>query len=80
MSTNKTSKKLSTEDFILYILNKLEPDKSDKIRLNKLAFFIEFAFIHHFNRPLSNTEYAGIDLGPVIDNYDLILKNMEETC
>ncbi|MAF20730.1 MAG: hypothetical protein CMI55_03545 [Parcubacteria group bacterium] len=35
------------EDYILYILNNLEPEKSDKIRLNKVAFFVEFAFVHH---------------------------------
>lgn len=77
MST-KTAQKLTVEDLILYILNKLEPEKSDKIRLNKLAFFTEFAFLHHFNRPLSTAEYAGIDLGPVIDNYDTILKGMQK--
>jgi hypothetical protein len=64
----KMAQKLNIEDYILYILNKLEPRKSDKIRLNKLAFFVEFAFLHRFNIPLSNVEYAGIDLGPVIDN------------
>lgn len=77
MST-KTVQKLTIEDFILYILNKLEPEKSDKIRLNKLAFFTEFAFLHRFNQPLSNAEYAGISLGPVIDNYDAILKGMQK--
>lgn len=77
MST-KTAQKLTVEDLILYILNKLEPEKSDKIRLNKLAFFTEFAFLHHFNRPLSSAEYAGIDMGPVIDNYDIILKSMQK--
>ena len=68
MST-KTAQQLTTEDLILHILNKLEPEKSDKIRLNKLAFFTEFAFLHRFNKPLSNAEYASIDLGPVIWNY-----------
>ncbi|MEI6305131.1 MAG: Panacea domain-containing protein [Candidatus Taylorbacteria bacterium] len=70
--------KLSTEDYILYILNKLEPDKSDKIRLNKLAFFAEFAFLNKFNFPLSNAQYAGIDMGPVINDYDTILNNMQK--
>lgn len=77
MST-KTAQKFTVEDFILYILNKLEPEKSDKIRLNKLAFFTEFAFLHRFNKPLSTAEYAGIDLGPVINNYDAILKSMQK--
>lgn len=70
--------KLNKEDFILYILNKLEPEKSDKIRLNKLAFFVEFAYLLRFNHDLSNTEYAAIDMGPVINDYDSILKNMQK--
>ena len=74
----KTGQKLTVEDLILYILNKLPPGKSDKIRLNKLAFFAEFAFLHKFNQPLSTAEYAGIDLGPVINNYDVILKGMQK--
>ncbi len=70
--------KLNKEDFILYILNKLEPDKSDKIRLNKLAFFVEFAYLLKFNHNLSNTEYAAIDMGPVIDDYDSVLRDMQK--
>jgi hypothetical protein len=76
--SNKIIQKLTAEDLILYILNKLEPEKSDKIRLNKLAFFAEFSFLHRFNQPLSTAEYAGIDLGPVINNYDDILKDMQK--
>lgn len=70
--------KLHKEDFILYILNKLEPEKSDKIRLNKLAFFVEFAYLLKFNHNLSNTEYAAIDMGPVINDYDETLKDMQK--
>ena len=74
----KVIQKFTIEELILYILNKLEPEKSDKIRLNKLAFFAEFAFFHRFNQLLSNAEYAGIDLGPVINNYDSILRDMQK--
>ena len=70
--------KLSVEDLILYILNKLEPDKSDKIRLNKLAFFVEFAYLLKYGADLSEANYAAIDMGPVIDDYDKILKGMQE--
>ncbi len=65
-----------TKDFILYILNRIEPAKSDKIRLNKVAFFVEFAYIFYNNTDLSNAKYAAIDKGPVIDGYDTILKEM----
>ena len=69
--------KFNKEDFILYILNKLEPDKSDKIRLNKMAFFVEFAYLLNFNQDLSDADYAAINNGPVIDGYDSLLKSMQ---
>ncbi len=80
MNTKETKNKFlfNIEDYILYILNKLEPDKSDKIRLNKIAFFIEFAYIFHKERPLSRAKYAAIDNGAVIDSYDPILKKMQK--
>ena len=68
----------TTKDYILYILNRLEPTKSDKIRLNKIAFFIEFAYIFYNNKNISKVDYAAIDKGPVIDKYDSILREMEE--
>lgn len=68
----------SIEDYILYILNHLEPEKSDKIRLNKIAFFVEFAYIYFRGHPLSEAEYAAIDKGTIIDGYDSILKQMQK--
>ncbi|MDP2593503.1 MAG: Panacea domain-containing protein [bacterium] len=76
--SKKTLQTLNVEDYILYILNKLEPEKSDKIRLNKLAFLIEFSYLYHFNKDLSEANYAAIDHGPVIDKYEKILKNMQK--
>ncbi|MEK7200683.1 MAG: Panacea domain-containing protein [Patescibacteria group bacterium] len=76
MGTKKL--KLKKEDYILYILNKLEPKKSGKLILNKIAFFVEFAFLQKYNQDLSTAEYAAIPHGPVIDGYDEILKSMEK--
>jgi len=81
MVNNKVKNKdfvFNTKDFILFILNRIEPARSDKIRLNKIAFFVEFAYIFYNNRNLSNANYAAIDNGPVIDGYDKILKEMEK--
>ena len=75
---NKKKPQLNKEDFVLYILNRVEPNKNDKIRLNKLAFFVEFAYLLNFGDSLSNTEYAAIDMGPVIDGYDALLKDMQK--
>src|SRR3989344_5059370 len=76
---SEKNRKLNKEDLILYILSKLEPDKSDKIRLNKLAFFAEFAYLLKFNQDLSNAEYAAIDMGPVINDYESILNSMQKS-
>ncbi len=75
---NNKKFKLNKEDYILYILNKLEPEKSDKIKLNKIAFFVEFAYFLKFKHDLSDTEYAAINMGPIIDGYELILKDMQK--
>ena len=45
--------KFKIEDYILYILSKIEPAKSDKIRLNKVAFFVEFAYMFKKQKELS---------------------------
>ena len=81
MIKNKEKNKnfiFNTKDFILYILNRIEPTRSDKIRLNKMAFFVEFAYIFYNNKNLSNIKYAAINKGPVIDGYDILLKEMEK--
>lgn len=70
-------KKLTTKDLILYILQKVEPERSDKIRLNKIAFFTEFGYFHKKQAELSETKFAGINFGPVINQYAKILRTME---
>lgn len=69
---------LTTEDFILYLLKKVEPGKLDRLRLNKLAFFVEFGYLFKTQKPLSIANYAGIDNGPVIDGYTKILEKMQK--
>jgi uncharacterized phage-associated protein len=76
--TTKTIQKLTTEDLILYILNRLEPEKSDRWYLNKIAFLVEFAYLYFNEKELSSARYAAIDHGPVIDTYKDILKGMEK--
>lgn len=70
---------LKKEDFILYILNNLEPAKSDKFYVNKLAFLIEFAYLftRKGEQQLSDLQYAAIDYGPVIDDYAKLFSKME---
>ena len=80
MITKKTRKSFlfKIEDYILYILNQLKPEKSDKIKLNKVAFFVEFAYLFSKGKPLSEVQYAAINAGAVINSYDSILKEMQK--
>src|SRR5688572_18478189 len=70
--------KISKEDLILYLLNKIKPEDSTLLRLNKLAFFAEFGFIYKQEKELSDTQYAAIDYGPIINDYKKILEKMEK--
>ncbi len=70
--------KFTIEDYILYLLNKLQGGKADKIKLNKVAFFTEFGYIFKNQSELSEADYAAIDKGPIIDNYSQILESMEK--
>ena len=78
LQKQKNSFSFSVEDYILYILSKLEPERSDKLKLNKVAFFTEFAYLYFKQRPLSFAKYAAIDKGPVIDTYTDILERMSK--
>lgn len=73
---SKKATKLSQEDFILYLLNKIEPEQSTLLRLNKLAFFTEFGFIYKQQKELSTAQYAAIDYGPVIDGYKNVISQL----
>lgn len=68
----------STKDYILYLLQKLGGEDVDKIRLNKIAFFVEFGYFFRRQKELSKAKYAGINLGPVINDYQKILTQMEK--
>lgn len=69
--------KISTKNYIVYLLNKL-PAKVDFYKINKIAFLIEFAYIYKFGKVLSDTKYAAIEKGPVIDKYRNILTELEQ--
>lgn len=68
--------KFDTENLILYILQKMGAKSCDKIKLNKIAFFVEFGYYFKKQKELSSTKYAGISYGPVIDNYTSIFARM----
>lgn len=69
--------KFTKKDFILYLLARIEPKRADLVCLNKLAFFTEFYFKYKTGNELSESNYAAIDYGPVIDRYRDCLVEME---
>lgn len=69
--------KFTKKDFILYLLARIEPKRADLVCLNKLAFFTEFYFKYKTGNDLSNSNYAAIDYGPVINHYRECLTEME---
>ncbi len=77
MDSKKKTNLLKKETYVLYLLNNLS-SKTDKYRVNKIAFLTEFAYIYKNNIPLSEIQYAAIDKGPVIDEYKSLFKKMEK--
>lgn len=72
-----TSFVFNTKDYILYLLHKMGGEGVDKIKLNKVAFFVEFGYMFKKQKELSDAKYAGINLGPVINDYLSILRTMQ---
>ena len=71
--------RFTTEDFILYILNYVEPGKSTFMTVNKLAFLLEFFYLYNTEgKELSDAKYAAINHGAVIDNYKDVFAGMEQ--
>lgn len=69
--------RFSKEDYILHLLNKIEPDRCTRIRINKVAFFTEFGYIFKTRKhTLSDADYAAINMGPVVNDYRQLLGQM----
>ncbi len=71
---------LNKEQYVLFLLGRLTPEKSTKFFLNKLAFLVEFAFINRnkAEKQLSDALYAAIPNGPVIDGYVPLFEELEK--
>ncbi len=66
---------IDIEDLLLFILGNSSPNMGIK-KLNKLAFFIEFTYIFENDKKLTNADYAAIPMGPVINDYKVLIKNL----
>ncbi len=67
--------KFDKKNYILYLLNKLEP-KVSLLRINKIAFLVEFAYIFNFGEELTDISYAALPYGPVINDYNKLFEEM----
>lgn len=47
-------------------------------KLNKLAYLLEFTYIFENDRKLTDAEYAALPMGPVINDYKILLKKLVE--
>jgi len=79
LQNKKNNFQFTTEDYILYILSKLPNEKSTPLYLNKVAFLTEFAYKFKTFSDLSDAQYAAINLGPVINDYNRILDKMHDS-
>lgn len=68
---------LKIEDLLLFILANSRPNMGIK-KLNKLAFFLEFTYLFEFDKPLTDAEYAAINMGPVINDYKNVIQRMKK--
>lgn len=68
---------IEISDLLLFILNHSNPNMGIK-KLNKLAFFLEFTYLFENDRALTNAEYAAITMGPVVNDYKVLIADMVE--
>ena len=66
---------IKIEDLLLFILGNSSPNMGIK-KLNKLAFFLEFTYIFENDKKLTNADYAAIPMGPVINDYKVLIKKL----
>ena len=72
-----SEKTFEIEDLILFILENSKPNMGIK-KLNKLAFLLEFAYLFEHQKPLTNADFAAIDMGPVINNYKALMERLTQ--
>jgi uncharacterized phage-associated protein len=73
MSKNKSK----VYNAILFFLEKSAHPTLGKVKLAKLLFFTDALAYHSTGRTITDEEYIKLPLGPVPENFDLILSSME---
>lgn len=66
------------KNLVLYILSHDDYREGGVKKLNKLLYFIDFYFYRDHERLISGVDYAKAEMGPVVDQYKLIFRELEE--
>lgn len=65
------------EKLVNTILYFLEHNASYVVRLNKLMFYTDFLSYKFYKKPITGYHYAAIPMGPVLQNYKILLSKLE---
>ncbi|MFA5798075.1 MAG: Panacea domain-containing protein [Patescibacteria group bacterium] len=64
-------------NLVLYVLAHQDYQEGGIKKLNKLLYFIDFYFYRDHERLISGAEYAKADMGPILNDYRDIFKELE---
>lgn len=64
-------------NLILYVLTHQDYQEGGIKKLNKLLYFIDFYYYRDNEKLISGATYAKAPMGPILDNYDQIFKELE---
>lgn len=64
------------KNLVLYILSKDSYKEEGIKKLNKILYFIDFNFYRESRKFISDVNYAKAGMGPIVDNYKKIFKQM----
>lgn len=66
-------------ELILYIADKLQSDPNyGRTKLAKVLYFLDFRSYKLYGRPVSGSAYIRLQRGPVPNDYNLVLSEMEQ--
>lgn len=61
------------KNILIYLLNSCNSEHNDRIKINKLLFYIDFLHYRNFGKSVSGIKYRAIPYGPAPAYYDRII-------
>ena len=65
-------------NLLLFLISRSNPDYNDKLKLNKLMFYVDFINYKNTGKSITGLSYRAIPYGPVPTNYDFIFAYFTE--